>query len=320
MNLAPTQDDIHRARRTIAPYVHRTPILSSRSLGERSGYRVWLKAENLQKTGSFKARGAMNKMLSLTESERQSGVVTASAGNHGQAVAYASSLLDTPCYVVMPASANRSKVAAVRDYGAEAILHGELWDDAYAHSRVLQQQKDLTYIHPFCDRDVVAGQATIGTEILEDHPTVEAILVPIGGGGLISGISTAIKLAHPEIRIVGVEAAGSANMATSRRAGVATDLGSATTVADGLSTKRTDPDIFSIVERNVDDLVTVNDEEIMEAIPFVLERAKLLVETAGAAAVAALLSGRLELAEGTDVVAMLCGGNFDVQGKLRFVT
>jgi threonine dehydratase len=298
--------------------VHRTPLLSSRSCSERSGAAVWLKAENLQKTGSFKARGAFNKVLHLSSSERSRGIITASAGNHGGAVAYVARHFSIPGYVVMPEGANRSKLAAVRAYGAEAVLHGRVWDDAYARSLEVAEEKGLTYVHPFKDRHVIAGQGTIGLEILEDLPDVEAVLVPIGGGGLICGIGCALRIHRPSVRVIGVEAEGSANMTRSRAEGRAVVLDRVDTIADGLATRRTDPDVFSIVERVVDDLVTVTDDEIREAIGFLLERAKLLAETGGAAAVAALLSGRAGLSPGTKCAAMICGGNFDVAGTMSF--
>lgn len=314
--LAPDREEIEEAKRSIQGLVHRTPLLSSRAASERSGAEVWLKAENLQKTGSFKARGAFNKVLHLTPAERQRGIVTASAGNHGQAVAFVARHFSIPGYVVMPEGANPSKVAAVRGYGAEAILHGRLWDDAYSRSLELAEEKGLTYVHPFKDRYVMAGQATIALEILEDLPEVETVLVPIGGGGLISGIATALATHQPAVRVIGIEAEGAANMTRSRAQGRPIDLTTVDTIADGLATRHTDPEVFEIVERLVHQLVTVSDDEIREAIRFLLERAKLMAETGGAAAVAALISGRVSLPGGTKAVALVCGGNFDVAGKL----
>ena len=317
--LAPTAEEIEAARRRVSGHVHRTPLLSSRSLGVRSGFPVWLKAENLQKTGSFKARGAFNKVLSLPKGERDRGVITASAGNNGQAVAYVASREGIPGYVVMPEGANPSKVAAVREYGAEAILHGEYWDDAYARSVEIAREKALTYVHPFKDRDIMAGQATIALEILEDLPDVGAVIVPIGGGGLAGGIGTALKQKRPAIRVIGVEPTGAANMALSRKLGRATDLDVVETIADGLATKKTDPEVFAVVNEVVDDFVTVTDDEIRAAILFLLERAKLLAETGGAAAAAALLSGKVRLDSGTKIVALVCGGNYDVSGQLELL-
>lgn len=318
-DLAPTVDEIDAARIRLSGLVHRTPLFSSRSLSERTGFSVWLKAENLQKTGSFKPRGAFNKVLSLPPEKRERGIITASAGNNGQAVAYVAAYEGIPGYVVMPEGANPSKVAAVREYGATAILHGKYWDDAYARSVEIMREKGLTYVHPFKDRAIMAGQGTITLELLEDLPDVGAVLVPIGGGGLIGGIGTALKLVRPDVRVIGVEPTGAANMTLSRNRGRATDLDIVETIADGLATKSTDPDVFAVVNAVVDDFVTVTDDEIRSAILFLLERAKLLAETGGAAAVAALLSGKLDLDPGTKTIALVCGGNYDVAGQLELL-
>ncbi len=311
-----TQRDFHEARTAIGGLVHRTPVFSSRSLSERCAIRAYLKAENLQKTGSFKPRGAFNKIRHLPRAEARRGVITASAGNHGQALAYVASHEKIPGYVVMPEKANPGKVAAVKEYGAQAIQFGRLWDDAFTRSQELAIERGLVYVHPFKDPYILAGQGTVALEILEDVPEVEAVVVPIGGGGLLAGMAMALKVHKPEVRIVGVEPEGSANMYQSRRSGACTDLDEVRTIADGLATRRTDPDIFEIIDRNVDALVTVSDAEMLEAIRFLLERAKLLAEPAGAAAVAALLRGKVPLPGGTRVVAVVSGGNFDVGGRL----
>jgi threonine dehydratase len=316
MDLRLTREDFDDARRTIAGLVHRTPMFSSRSLSERTGLRAWLKAENFQKTGSFKVRGAFNMVLHLSPVNRARGIVTASAGNHGQAVAYVASHQRIPGYVVMPERANPSKVSAVREYGAEAILHGRLWDDAYARSRELAEEKGLVYVHPFKDRHIMAGQGTIGLEIAEDLSDLDAVLIPIGGGGLIAGIAMALRVTHPNVRIIGVEPEGSANMYTSRRDGAATDLREVATIADGLATRATDPDVFRCIEQTVDDLVVVTDDEIRRAIPFLMERAKLVAEPAGAATVAALLGGKISLPDKSRTVALVSGGNLDVRGSV----
>ena len=317
MHLKPSLDDFEEARGFLKGMVHRTPLFSSRSLSDRTGLRVFLKAENLQKTGSFKPRGVFNKVLHLPESDRRRGIITASAGNCGQAVAYVAAQQNIPGYVVMPAAANRSKVAAVKDYGAHAILHGELWDDAYARSLELAEEKGLSYVHPFKDRHFMAGNGTLAFEILEDVPDVEAVLIPIGGGGVFAGTAHALRALKPEVRIIGVEPTGSANMYTSRKAGRSTDLDAVRTIADGLATKNTDPDVFELIDEVADDLVVVSDEELLEAIRFLLERAKLLAEPGGAATTAALLSGRIELPPDTKTAAVISGGNFDVAGKLQ---
>ncbi len=317
MDFRISSDDLTEARATIAGCVHRTPIFSSRSLGLRTGFPVHLKAENLQKTGSFKPRGAFNKVRHLTRAEARRGIITASAGNMGQAVAYVASREQIPGVVVMPAGANPSKVAAVVEYGAEAIQHGKLWDDAYARSQEIALDRGLVYVHPFKDPFVLAGQGTLALEILEDVPDVAAVVIPIGGGGLIAGMAMAIRLKKPGVRIIGVEPSGSANMFVSRSLGRPTDLDEVVTVADGLATKRTDPEMFEIINLMVDDLVTVSDEEMLLAIRFLLERAKLLAEPAGAATVAALLGGKVGSPSRAPAVALVSGGNFDVSGKLR---
>jgi threonine dehydratase len=317
MELKPSKQDFEEARKAISKHIHHTPIFSSRSLSERTGLRAWLKAENFQKTGSFKPRGVFNKVLHLSESEKRRGIVTASAGNCGQAVAYVAAHQKIPGYVVMPAEANRSKVSAVKEYGAHAILHGKLWDDAYTHSLGLAEEKGLVYVHPFKDRLFMAGNGTMGYEILSDLPDVEAVLIPIGGGGVFAGVATALRELKPSIRIIGVEPTGSANMYTSRRRGKPTDLDEVVTIADGLATKNTDPEVFEIINQVADDLVTVSDEEMLEAIQFLLERAKIMAEPGGAATVAALLSNTVSLPQGTRTVAVVSGGNFDVAGRLK---
>ncbi len=311
-----TREDFAEARATIRGLVHRTPLFSSRSLSERAGFPVWLKAENLQKTGSFKPRGAFNKVRHLPRREMAQGVITASAGNHGQALAYVAAHEGVPGFVVMPEGANPGKVAAVKAYGAEAILHGRLWDDAYARSQELAIERNLVYVHPFKDRHILAGQGTVALEITEDLAGLGTVLVPIGGGGLLAGMAMALRQEKPGVRIIGVEPAGSANMLASRQQGKAVDLAEVTTIADGLATKRTDPDVFEILNSLVDDLVTVTDDEILRAIPFLLERAKLLAEPAGAATVAALLAGKVRVPAGTAAVAVVSGGNLDVGGRL----
>ncbi len=310
-------EDFREAQAAILGLVHHTPLLSSRSLGERCGLAVHVKAENLQKTGSFKPRGAFNKVRHLPRAEARRGIITASAGNMGQAVAYVAAQEGIPGVVVMPEGANPGKLAAVKGYGSEAILHGKLWDDAYAHSRELAIERGLVYVHPFKDRYVLAGQGTVALEILEDLPDVKAVIVPIGGGGLMAGIAMALRIHKPNVRIIGVEPVGSANMFTSRHFGKCTDLDAVRTIADGLATRRTDPEIFELIEEFVDDLVVVKDEEILQAILYLLERNKLLAEPGGAAGVAALLSGKTALPPDTPVVAVISGGNLDVAGKMK---
>ncbi|MBZ5498174.1 MAG: pyridoxal-phosphate dependent enzyme [Acidobacteriia bacterium] len=317
MDFRISQDDLAEARATIAGLVHRTPVFSSRALSRRTGLSVYLKAENLQKTGSFKPRGAFNKVRHLPRAEARRGIITASAGNMGQAVAYVAAHEQIPGVVVMPERANSSKVAAVKEYGAEAIQYGRLWDDAFARSQELAIERGLVYVHPFKDRHVLAGQGTLALEVLEDLPDLAAIVIPIGGGGLMAGMAMALKLHKPEVRIIGVEPTGSANMFLSRRQGRCADLDEVTTIADGLATRKTDPEVFEIINDLVDELVTVEDAEMLQAIRFLLERAKLLAEPAGAATVAALLAGKVALPPDTVTVAVVSGGNLDVAGRLE---
>lgn len=314
--LTPTLAKIESAQERIQGLVHRTPLLSSRTLGERAGGRVFLKAENLQKTGSFKPRGVFNKVLQLAEAERACGIITASAGNNGQAVAHVAAHQGIPGYVVMPEGANRSKVAAVREYGSEAILSGDVWDDAFQRSVEIANEKGLTYVHPFKDPDIIAGQATVAMEILDDLPDVDVVIVPIGGGGLIAGIAAGMALRKPGVRVVGVEPAGASNFEKSHRAGRPIELPSVSTQADGLATKKTDPEMFEAITPNVDEYVSVSDDAMFDAIRFLLERGKLLAEVSGAASTAALLSGAVPLSAGETAVAVVSGGNFDVSGKL----
>jgi threonine dehydratase len=317
MSYALSAGDFDRARSTLEGRVHRTPLFSSRALGARIGAEVWLKAENLQKTGSFKPRGAFNRVRSLSAGERSRGIVTASAGNHGQAVALVARSEGIPGVVVMPSGANPSKVAAVREYGAEAVLHGSLWDDAYARALEIASERGLTFVHPFRDREIMSGQGTVACEILDDLPEVELVVVPIGGGGLLAGMAMALREFKPSVRIVGVEPEGSANMFRSRAAGRAVDLESVDTVADGLATRRTDPDVFAIIDARVDELVTVSDLELVRAMRFLLERTKLVTEPSGAAAVAALLCGRVSVPGGARTVAVLSGGNLDIERRVK---
>jgi threonine dehydratase len=217
----------------------------------------------------------------------------------------------------MPTTANKSKVSAVKGYGSHVVSHGTIWDESYAHSLALSEEKGLTYIHPFKDRFFMAGNGTMAFELIEEVPDLEAVLIPIGGGGLFCGISIALRQLKPDVRIIGVEPTGAANMSTSRRAGKSTNLDAMATIADGLATKNTDPDVFAIINDLAEDFVAVTDEEMLAAIRFLLERAKLLAEPAGAATVAALLSRKVALEPGTRVVAVVSGGNFDVEGRLR---
>jgi len=306
-----TLADIRDARARIAGRVHRTPMLTSQTLAGLVGGPVFLKAESLQKTGSFKPRGATNAIRRLGPDARTRGVVTISAGNHAQAVAYAAAPEQIRCVVVMPASAVQSKVAACRAYGAEVVLHGEV-AEAWALFERLQVEQGLIPVHPFDHPDVIAGQGTVGLEIHEDVPDAALVVVPIGGGGLISGIATALRELNPRTRIVGVEPNGSNAMHAALAAGHPVRLARIDSIADGLGAPAVSDRTLDVVRRLVDEVVEVSDAEIVAAIRLVLERAKLLVEPAGAAAVAALMAGRVRVGSGP-TVAVLSGANVDLE-------
>ena len=305
-----TLDDIMAAAQRIAPYIHRTPIFESATLSQRTGTRLGLKAENLQRTGAFKARGALNAVMKLTPEQRNRGVVTLSAGNHGQGLAYAAQLFNVRCVVFMPKQAVPTKVAAVQGYGAEAQFAPSM-ETVFPAMEDYRQRHGLHYVHPFADPDIIAGQGTVGLEILEDSPDVDNIVVCVGGGGLLAGIAIAAKSLKPSIRVVGVEPEGAPAVTRSLAAGYPVTIEKITTVADGLSAPFAAPTSQRLIERYVDDVILVTDDEILEAMRLVLERTKLLVEPAGAAAVAALIAGRAGVAAGSRTVATLSGGNVD---------
>jgi len=304
--------DILKAQQNIAGYVHRTPTMSSATLGRRTGVNLYFKAEVFQKTGSFKPRGALNKLQSLTDDEKKRGVITVSSGNHAQGLAYASSLLGIPATVVMPEATPENKVNATRAYGAEVILHGRV-EDLMAKCLEVQKERNLIMVHPFDDPLIIAGQGTIGLEILEDTPEVEWVFVPVGGGGLISGISTAIKLKKPHVKIVGVEPIGAAAMLKSVQQNAVVHLDKVDTIAEGLGAPFAGKYTLAHVRRYVDNLVLVSDKEIIQALHLILERCKILTEPAGAAGFAALLFKKVDVPKGAQVVCVLSGGNIDLK-------
>jgi threonine dehydratase len=296
----------------VAPNVHRTPLLTSRSLSEETGFDVRLKAELFQRTGSYKIRGPLVKLARLTQEERGRGVVCSSAGNHAQGVALAAAMLGVRAVVCMAANATPSKVEATRSYGADVVLHGSIWDEADEKARELVASQGLTYVHPFDDVDLISGQGTVGIEIHEDWPEAEVVVVPIGGGGLISGIAAALKRERPEIRIVGVESSDGPAMQRSIEAGELVTLDRCDTIVDGLRVKRVGTHTFELVRRFVDDIVAVPDETIFENVLWTMARCKLVAEGAAAATVAALRAGLVEEPPGTKVVCVLSGGNLDL--------
>jgi threonine ammonia-lyase medium form len=305
-----TLEDLRRARAAIAGRLHRTPLVHSTALGQMLAVRLWLKAECLQKTGSFKVRGVLNKLAALTDEEKRRGLITISAGNHGQAVAYGAAAEGVRCVVVMPAYASPAKIAACQGYGAEVVVGGDV-HQAFEKVRELQVARNLTLVHPYDDPSVIAGQGTIGLEILEDLPDVDMVLVPIGGGGLISGIASALKLSRPGIRVIGVEPEGAPTLSRALEQGASVRLDSVDTIADGLTGPIAGDLTLPAVQRFVDDVVLVSDAEIGDAMRLILERTKLLAEPAGAAATAALLAHRVIPPLNSKVVSLLSGGNID---------
>jgi threonine dehydratase len=304
----PGLDAVHRARVQGADLVRRTPVLTSRSLGEECGGTILLKAENLQRTGSFKLRGALAKLGAL---EPGSGVVAGSAGNHAQSLAYAARARGLHCEVFMPADASVSKVAAVRGFGGEVRLGGESVDACVALARERAEQTGATFVHPFDDPEVIAGQATLGLELLDDVPGLATVVVPVGGGGLISGIAGVLKAARPEIRIVGVQAEACAPFPASLAGGEPIETAKRATIADGIAIKRPGGLTLPLVSEWVDEMVTVAEDDVADAMVRLLERAKLVVEGAGAVGVAALLTGIVRPAPQGATLVVLSGGNVD---------
>jgi threonine dehydratase len=305
-----TIDEIRAAAERMSDRVNTTPLEYSRALSKLAGVEVLLKCENLQRTGSFKIRGAYNRIAGLTDEERARGVIAASAGNHAQGVALAGQWMNTAVTVHMPKDAALPKVEATRAYGAEVVLQGATFNDALALAEQAVEATGAIMIHPFDNEEVIAGQGTIGLELADQVPDVGTVIVPVGGGGLISGVAACLKAVLPEVRIIGVQAAGSASFPPSLAAGEPLDLPATDTIADGIAVKRPGDLNLVHVEALVDDLVTVDDTTIARALVLVLERAKLVVEPAGAAAVAALLDG-VGSGSAKPVVCLLSGGNID---------
>lgn len=305
------------ARCVLSPVINLTPMIPAK--GFVPDCRFYLKADCLQKTGAFKLRGAYYKLSTLTDEEKARGVIVCSAGNHAQGVAFAARDMGIPATICIPAGAPLSKIEATRSYGANVVLVPGVYDDAHAEAVRLRDEQGLTFIHPFDDERVMAGQGTIGLEIAEQLPDVDAVLVPIGGGGLIAGVASALRQLKPACRIIGVQAAGAASMADSLRAGHILTLPEVHTVADGIQVKTPGEKTFAICREAVDEVVTVGEAEIASAILTVLERQKLMVEGAGAVGVAAAMYGELDL-RGKTVCALLSGGNLDVTMLERIIT
>jgi threonine dehydratase len=313
LDLSLTRDDFEAARARVAPHTYHTPLLTSRSLSEATGFDMRLKAEIFQRGGSYKVRGPTNLIGQLTDEEKARGVICSSAGNHSQGVAIAARQHGVKAVVCMAENATPSKIAATEGYGAEVILHGTIWDEANEKALELVEERGLTYIHPFDDPRLIAGQGTVGLEIMEDFPDVDVIVVPIGGGGLISGVSMAAKSINPDVRIIGVESSGAPAMKLSVEAGHQVTLDEVDSVIDGLRVKRIGYNTRSVAARFVDEIVTLPDQQIFEALLWLMERAKLVAEGAAAAPVGALLQGLVKAPAGAKVVAVLSGGNLDTE-------
>jgi threonine dehydratase len=310
--------DIERARERLAGSIFLSPCPHSQTLSKLTGQRVYLKLENLQMTGAFKERGALNKLLSLGQQEASLGVITASAGNHAQGVAYHAARHGIAAHIVMPMPTPLVKVTATRNFGGNVLLHGDNYDEAHAEALRLRDEHGYTFVHPFDDPAVIAGQGTIGLELLEQAPEIEAVVVPIGGGGLIGGVACAIKEKKPAVCVIGVQTARLPSMKAAVANHHPVTIEPAITVADGIAVRRAGELTLPLVEQYVDDIVTVEEEDIASAILVLLEREKTLAEGAGAAALAALLQGKTRL-RGRRTAVLVCGGNIDVTLLARII-
>jgi threonine dehydratase len=303
---------IKEAKKRVDKVIYKTPFAYAPTLSQKVGNEIYLKKENLQITGAFKLRGAFNKIASLSEEKRKKGVIAASAGNHAQGVAFSANYFNVPSIIVMPEATPLTKVSGVKEYGGEVVLAGNNYDEAYEYAVKLAEEKGYEFIHPFADYDVMAGQGTIALEMLERVPDLDYIIVPIGGGGLISGIASAAKQINPKIKVIGVTAAGAPAMRLSFLSGSVQDSALVKTIADGIAVRDTSPVTYEIIKEVVDDIVEVDDEEIANAILFLMERQKVVVEGAGAVGVAALLHHKIKFSAPKKVGVVLSGGNIDV--------
>ena len=301
--------DFMEARERLNTVITKTKLIHSNIFSNETGNEVYIKPENLQRTGAFKIRGAYNKIAKLTEEEKKRGVIAASAGNHAQGVALAAQKLGIKAVIVMPKHTPLIKVEATRRYGAEVILTGEVYDEAYEYAKKLQEKEGYTFVHPFNDEDVIEGQGTIALEVLEELPDADIILVPIGGGGLISGIASAAKLKNPLIKIIGVEPEGAASALEARKSHHVVELDEANTIADGTAVKKIGEITFDYIEKYVDDIVTVSDYELMAAFLILVEKHKIVAENSGILAVAGLKKLNVT---GKKIISIISGGNIDV--------
>jgi threonine dehydratase len=305
-------DDIHAAAARCRDQLRQTPCIETQPLSSQMGCPVVLKLDNNQRTGSFKERGALNRLLTLSDDEKKAGVIASSAGNHAQAVAFHASRLGIASKIVMPTGTPLIKVSRTREFGGIVQLYGDNYDEAYTHALELSTRTDATFVHPYDDPMVIAGQGTMGLEILNQHPEVNTVIIPVGGGGLIAGVSCALKSLKPNIRIIGVEPESLNSMAASLAAKKIVRLPAAMTLADGIAVREVGQNTFAMAQAYVDEMVSVNDDEIARAILYLLETEKTVAEGAGAAGVAALLAGKIRIDADTVLCATVCGGNIDV--------
>ena len=315
-----TLEDVKKAQDTIKDIVKKTDILESTKLSSMTGANVYYKCENLQKTGSFKVRGACNKIANLTDEEKANGVIASSAGNHAQGVALGAKMNGIEATIVMPQTAPLAKVTATKSYGANVVLEGLVYDDAYAKALEIQKETGATFLHPFNDEYVIAGQGTIALEIFEQmNSKVDTILCPIGGGGIIAGVAVAAKALNPNVKIIGVQTANIPSMHESMKAGKVTTAFKDTSVADGISVKTVGELTFSIVKDLVDDVILVEEGEIAEGLLFLMENQKVVAEGSGAVTTAAILSGKYIPKKNENVVCIISGGNIDINTLNRII-
>jgi threonine dehydratase len=311
--------DVEQARKRIGDSIFLSPCAYSETLSKMTGTKCWLKLENLQMTGSFKERGACNKLMAMSAEERARGVICASAGNHAQGVAYHAARLGVDATIVMPETTPLIKVQSTRNFGGRVVLFGANYDDAFERAKEIEAEEKRVFVHPFDDDLIMAGQGTIGLELLEQNPYIEAVVVAVGGGGLAAGIAVAIKETNPRIKVFGVETTVLASMKEALKAGGPVTLPAARTIAEGIAVRRAGDRTIDVVRKYVDDIVLVDEEEIAEAILMFLEREKTVAEGAGAASLAALLHRRIPSVLGKKVVVVVSGGNIDVNVISRII-
>jgi threonine dehydratase len=314
-----TLQDVQAALGRIRDRIYLSPCARSETLSRLTGTSAHLKLENLQMTGAYKERGALNRLLLMPAADRERGLIAASAGNHAQAVAYHAGRLGISATIVMPEATPIMKVANTRAHGARIVLHGSNYDEAYAEARRLEQVDRLTFVHPFDDEEIIAGQGTVALELLEQEPETDAVVVPVGGGGLVSGVAVAMKALRPGAKVIGVETEVLPSMLQALEAGRPVTLDPANSLADGIAVKRAGDLTFEHVRKHVDEIVTVSEEEIASAILYLLEREKTVVEGAGAVGVAALMQRKIRGLDGRRVVAIVSGGNIDVNLVARVI-